>query len=206
MDKFQDKYRIPSARAAWHGYDGGAYFVTICTAGKEHYLGEIADGAMRLSEIGSIAKDCFARVSAYYPYTEIPSFVVMPNHVHAIVIIGNHDGYDVNAGNCCCRDAINRVSTINRVPTPPTPPMSRNPMIYKSLGTVVRGVKARISRAAHLSGIPFAWQARFYDRIIRCQDEMNRIAEYIGNNVYNWDSDELNSDQTDGSLPEHQRH
>ena len=142
MDKFQDKYRIPSARAAWHGYDGGAYFVTICTAGKEHYLGEIADGAMRLSEIGSIAKDCFARVSAYYPYAEIPSFVVMPNHVHAIVIIGNHDGYDVNAGNCCCRD-----STINRVSTQPTPTMSRNPMIYKSLGTVVRGVKARISHA-----------------------------------------------------------
>ena len=84
--------------------------------------------------------------------------------------------------------------------------MLRNPMIYKSLGTVVRGVKARISRTAHLSGLHFAWQARFHDRIIRCQDEMNRIAEYIGNNVYNWDSDELNSAQTDGSLPEHQRH
>ena len=112
MDKFQNKYRIPSARAAWHKYDGGVYFVTICTAGRVHYLGEIADGTMQLSDIGNIAKDCFAQISVYYPYAEIPLFTIMPNHIHAIVIINGDNGDDgCNGYDGCGRDAINRVST-----------------------------------------------------------------------------------------------
>lgn len=65
-------------------------------------------------------------------------------------------------------------------------------MIHKSLGTVIRGVKARISRVAHQNGISFGWQTRFYDHIIRTHAEMNRIAEYIENNVAKWDLDKLN--------------
>lgn len=67
-------------------------------------------------------------------------------------------------------------------------------MTSKSLGTVIRGMKARVSRAAHRKGIPFGWQARFYDHIIRNIHEMNRIAEYIENNAAEWDSDEMNID------------
>ena len=76
--------------------------------------------------------------------------------------------------------------------TTTTTEIPRNPMMSKFLGTVIRGVKARISRAAHQNGIPFGWQTRFYDRIIRNNPEMNRIAEYIENNVAKWDMDELN--------------
>ena len=65
-------------------------------------------------------------------------------------------------------------------------------MIFQSLGTVIRGVKARISRAAHQNCIPFAWQSRFHDRIIRNQEELNRIAEYIETNVAKWDKDKMN--------------
>ena len=177
MNKFQNKYRIPTARAQWHGYDGGIYFVTICTAERLHWFGEIMDSQMRLSDIGRIAYDNFANATAYYPHAEIPLFTVMPNHIHAIVIINGNNGNG--------RDAINRVST-----TPTT--ISRNPMIFRSLGTVIRGVKARISRAAHQNRIPFAWQSRFHDRIIRNQEELNRIAEYIETNAAKWNSDELN--------------
>ena len=52
---FQNRYRIPSTRIVWHGYDGGAYFVTICTDGKMHYFGEIADGEIKFTEIGQYA-------------------------------------------------------------------------------------------------------------------------------------------------------
>jgi hypothetical protein len=52
MDKFQNKYRIPSARAVWHDYNGGDYFITIYTAGKEHYFGEIKNGEMMLNTLG----------------------------------------------------------------------------------------------------------------------------------------------------------
>ena len=51
-NKFRGRYRIPSARAQWHNYDGGEYFVTICTRDREHYFGEIAGGKMHLSEMG----------------------------------------------------------------------------------------------------------------------------------------------------------
>ena len=180
MNLYQNKYRIPTARATWHDYSGGAYFITICTAGRMHYFGEIENGEMQLFAIGKIASDHFSNVSIHYPYAEIPLFVVMPNHIHAIVIIDGNDGN--------YRNAINRVSTA----TETTTVISRNPMIYKSLGTVIRGVKARISRMAHLNGIPFGWQARFYDHIIRNQDEMNRIATYTYHNVSQWDLDELN--------------
>ena len=54
-DKFQHKYRIESARASWHDYDGGSYFITICTKDREHYFGEIVDGGMVLSDIGKYA-------------------------------------------------------------------------------------------------------------------------------------------------------
>ena len=90
MDKYQNKYRIQTARAVWHDYDGGAYFVTICTAGRAYYFGEIRNGEMILSGIGKIAEAVFTNVSEYYPYAEIPLFVIMPNHVHAIVFIDDY--------------------------------------------------------------------------------------------------------------------
>ncbi len=55
-DKFKNRYRIPSARAAWHDYLGGAYFVTICTKDREFYFGKIEDEQMHLSEIGEYAE------------------------------------------------------------------------------------------------------------------------------------------------------
>ena len=83
-DKYKNRYRIPSVRAAWHDYMGGAYFVTICTKDREFYLGKIEDDEMYLSEIGRYADEQFRDVSSNYPYAIIPSYVVMPNHIHAI--------------------------------------------------------------------------------------------------------------------------
>ena len=272
MDKYQNKYRIQTARAVWHDYDGGAYFVTICTSGRAYYFGEIRNGEMILSGIGKIAEAVFTNVSEYYPYAEIPLFVIMPNHVHAIVFIddycrdhaakhcerecgqdcgrecehdnghnyGNDNGndyehnYEHDYGHDC-RDAINRVSTGSMGAMEPMGPMgsaersmehpvvkrsqamsetvdntsgmdtnmgiklskggitgNKNPMVSKILGTVIRGVKARVSHLARHNGNHFSWQSRYYDRIIRNDKEMNRVAEYIDNNIARWDMDELN--------------
>lgn len=65
-------------------------------------------------------------------------------------------------------------------------------MLQKWLGTVIRGLKARVTRFANTNNIPFAWQTRFHDRIVRDQDELNRIAKYIENNVVQWHLDEFN--------------
>ena len=202
---FRNKYRIPSARAVWHDYNGGAYFVTICTKDMAHFFGEIVDGEMCLTEIGRCADEQLRNVSSHYPYAKIPLWVVMPNHVHAIVMI---DGdADLNG-----RDAIYRVSgdvmpsdtgtvgtdamnldAMNRVSTGGVT-HNNNPMLRKCLGAIVRGLKARVTKYANENGISFAWQTRFHDRIIRDCDEMNGIVQYIENNVAQWESDEMNDE------------
>ena len=87
--KFQNKYRILSARAQWHDYNGGEYFVTICTRYRKHYFGEIRNHEMILSEIGKYAVDNLEQITRHYPNCTIPLYVVMPNHIHAIVIVAD---------------------------------------------------------------------------------------------------------------------
>jgi REP element-mobilizing transposase RayT len=98
-EKFQNKYRISSARAKWHDYNGGAYFITVCTKNREHFFGEIihckdvachvstGEPKMQLTEIGKYLHEKLQNAAAHYPYAEIPLFVVMPNHWHAVVVI-----------------------------------------------------------------------------------------------------------------------
>ena len=202
-EKYKNRYRISSARADWHSYDGGYYHVTLCAKNRELYFGEIVDGSMRLSEIGKYAEEQFKNVTSYYPYAEIPLFVVMPNHIHAIVVIDNHSPR---------RDAIDaveysvfhRVSDIHRVKEDmmDDPSMDSgtpkggltgndNPMLHQRLGTVIRGLKARVTHYANENDIAFAWQSRFHDRIIRNQKDLNETGKYIENNVVKWKEDEM---------------
>ena len=173
MEKFQNKYCIPSARANWHNYNGGVYFVTICTKNREHYFGEICPGPqMHLSPIGQYAYNQFINVKTHYPYAKIPLFVIMPDHIHAIVTI---DGD--------CRDVARNVSTgVNTQ-------MANISPRKNSLAVVIRGVKSSITHYANKNNIPFAWQTRFHDRIIRNQAELDRISDYIEKNVVNWHDD-----------------
>ena len=86
-DRWQNNYRIASARAIWHDYNGGSYFITICTKDREHFFGEILDGEMVLSDIGKYADEQFKNVTSHYPYAEIPLWTIMPNHLHAVGVI-----------------------------------------------------------------------------------------------------------------------
>ena len=206
-DKFQDKYRIPSTRAPFHDYSEGMYFVTVCTAGRENYFGEItykdetsmSEPQMQLSEIGQFAYEQFANVQTHYLYAEIPLFVVMPNHIHAIVIINggkipNDKRRNVNQSQnnttsqnditeiWCCTDAVHHVST----DTQRSKQMTDICKMQGWLSVVVGGLKRAITHYANETSSPFAWQQRFHDRIIRNTDEMNRIAEYIEENVARW--------------------
>ena len=72
------------------GYDyskTGTYFVTICTQNKEYLFGKIADGVVRLNDAGRVVKKCWVNISDHFPNMELDEFVVMPNHVHGIIII-----------------------------------------------------------------------------------------------------------------------
>ena len=91
-DKFQNKYRIPSARAVWHDYNGGDYFITICTSGREHYFGEILNGEMVLNGLGMELNNTIAEIPTHHPYATIPIYQIMPNHVHLVLVPSHSDG------------------------------------------------------------------------------------------------------------------
>ncbi|MBO7433501.1 MAG: hypothetical protein J6U13_07100 [Salinivirgaceae bacterium] len=201
-DLFQNRFLIPSARADWHEYDGGVYFVTICTQNREHYFGEIGknnndEPKMELTPIGQFAEEQLRNVTQHYPYAEIPLWVIMPNHVHAIVVIN-----DTN-----CRDVARNVSANNlennnldvalNYSTVAVDDFGKNEYMaqkspkYGTLSVVMRGIKSAVTKFANDNNISFAWQARFFDHIVRNQNEMNSIAEYIENNVAKWESDKF---------------
>jgi len=186
-DLYRNKYRIPSARATWHDYNGGAYFVTICTRDMEHYFGEVVGSEMNMTEIGEYVQQCIKNIPQHNTYANVPAFVVMPNHVHLIVIIDDENADSI------CRDVPWRVSTFGKNETMQTIANQQG-----RLSTMIGGFKQSVTRYANANSISFAWQTRFHDRIIRDHDEMNRIAEYIENNVARWESDEFhNSNQND---------
>lgn len=90
QNKFQNKYRIPSARLqTWDYANNGAYFITICTQNRHHFFGTIQNQEMKLSEIGKLAAQFWMEIPNHFPFIELGNFVVMPNHVHGILII-NH--------------------------------------------------------------------------------------------------------------------
>ena len=162
-----------SPRANWHEYDGGDYFVTICTKNQLHYFGEIKNDEIILTDIGIYLKSQIDNIQNYYPFAEVLLYTIMPNHIHLIISI--------------CTDAINRVHTaVSTNDTADIP--SRNVMKKQMLGSVIRGMKARVTKYANDNKIQFAWLGRYNDRIIRNKNEMNRIAEYIINNPIKWKS------------------
>lgn len=127
-------------------------------------VGIMAGPEMQLSDIGKCANECWNAIPTHFPHAELGPFVVMPNHVHGIVII-NDDGNHTQS------------TTLK------FGPQSRN------LASIIRGFKIGVTKYAHANNLPFAWQARFYDRIVRDQQELNNIAQYIENNVINWAND-----------------
>ncbi len=154
MDKFRNKYRVQSARLQnWDYGWNAAYFITICTANREYYFGDIVNKKMQLSEIGDLAKFFLLEIPRRYEYAILDEYIIMPNHVHAIIIIdktddGRGDG-GVDGGNGRGggdgddgRDAINRVSTETgtgtgiKTGTGEPPPANNNRQIFKKRGGI----------------------------------------------------------------------
>ena len=93
MDKFKNKYRIPSARLQnWDYGSPGLYFITICTKDRNHYFGEIENDEMVLNELGLIVNTEWEKTLEIRPdmNLELGEFITMPNHFHAIIMIGEN--------------------------------------------------------------------------------------------------------------------
>jgi len=188
-NKFNNKYRVPSARwANWDYASEGAYFVTICTKHMEHYFGKIVNAEMQYSELGRIAVNEWIKSAEMRPDMELDMacFQVMPNHIHGIVVIGRDampGVLDISTeNNEFIRDAKHGVST---GPGANFGPQSKN------LASIMRGFKSAVTIQARILKIPFDWQTRYYDRVIRDDEEFRRIAAYIEQNPLKWENDDI---------------
>ena len=145
-DKFRKKYRIPSSRLqSWDYSDNGYYFITICTKDREEYFGEIINNKINLTGIGLITSEYWLGISNHFPFVELDEFIVMPNHVHGIIIIRN-----VRRRDGACPVSTKRMNT---------------------LGNIVGSFKSAVTKYANSHQIIFHWQSRYYERIIRNKKE-----------------------------------
>jgi REP element-mobilizing transposase RayT len=135
---------------------------------------------MKYSHIGQIALNEWEKSFALRAELFCDIFVIMPNHIHALLRIVNGNGR---------RDARPCVSTEPNVPTEPYIPTGIAIRQPKSISSFVAGFKSGVTVAARKTHPSFGWQPRFHDHIIRNQDEYHRIFNYITNNPANWKND-----------------
>ncbi len=186
MDKFRGTYRIASARAPWWNYgDDAAYFITICTRDREHFFGQVERGQMILSDIGKIVNEEWEKTFQMRPDMNLGmgEYVVMPNHFHAIIIIGRNE---YNSPALSKRKMDKEDDNGDR-----TDNMDRFGPQSKNLASIVRGFKSGVAKQARLVLPGFEWQSRYHDHIIRDSREFAIIENYIRNNPRNWDADKL---------------
>ena len=169
--------RRKSTRLKEYDYSSsGAYFVTICTHERKCLFGKVVDGEMELNENGKIVKSEWLKTEEIRDNVSTDEFIIMPNHLHGILFID---------------EPADRRGTVHRAPTAERfgQPTSN------SIPTIIRSFKAtvtkQINEGRNTPGLP-VWQRGFYDRIVRNDDELNRIREYIVYNPLKWQLDKEN--------------
>jgi putative transposase len=177
------------------GYDYsqvGAYFVTVCIHNRECLFGQIVDGEMLLNELGECVVRWWDDIPRHFSGVDTGTFVVMPNHVHGIVVIT--DAPTVGAGSPRPYDdaphAVMGTATVRR----------RRP----SLGNVVAYFKYQTTKTINaMRHTPSArvWQRNYYEHIIRDDESLRRIGEYIVNNPLQWVLDHENPDNVRAGEP-----
>ena len=167
----------------------GAYAVTICTNGGALLFGRVSDGAMHLNAAGRVVERVWDGLPEHYPHVGLDAFVVMPDHVHGVIVLADvrlpgEAGFEINREMPAGID----VSTGRRVGHRPTP-TKRKASTRHGLSEVVRGFKSfsakRVNALRGMTGIA-VWQRGFYEHVVRNEDDLNRIREYIVGNPVRW--------------------
>jgi len=181
--KFKNKYRISSTRLQnWDYRWAGAYFITICCKDRRHYFGEIRNGKMNLSNVGVLANVFWYEIKNHAQNVELGEYIIMPNHIHGILILKNDENAVAEAGHALPLQNEND-KTIGQK-------RFQNPG-KNSVSSIVGSYKSAVSKHANRLGYEFAWQSRFHDHIIRDQQSFSRITNYIINNPANWKEDKF---------------
>ena len=174
-----EKHHRRSIRLKGYDYSqAGAYFVTICTQHRECLFGVVENGRVVLNEAGKLIEKWIGALASKFPDIECNPFVVMPNHVHFII-------HNVGTDRCLCpnNDGEHTGS-----------PLPRVLQWFKTMTTneYIRGVKQ--NHFPEFSGK--LWQRNYYEHIVRDENELMKIREYIINNPLKWETDRNHPDNT----------
>jgi REP element-mobilizing transposase RayT len=201
----------------------GAYFVTICTHDRLCLFGEIVDGMMKLNQFGEIVSSCWEEIPRYFDNVELDAFVVMPNHVHGIVVITGGTTTHVGAthasplrmnvpspsthasplrmnipspsthGSPLPMDVPSQSKNVSPAPQPPRGPKRQ------SLGAIVGSFKSAVTKRINEDRRTTnrqVWQRNYYEHIIRNEKALETIRRYIINNPAMWEHDTDNPVKT----------
>lgn len=194
MEKYQNKYRIASARAQWWDYGwNGAYFITICTKMRKHFFGDISCNKMNLSQVGIIADILWHEIPNHFKFVELGDFIVMPNHIHGILIINKPKFDNVDNNNININVETGPALSIQQ----PSKQPSQQPIgkqRFQNIGndtisSIIGSYKSAVTKHANRLGYLNGWQTRFHDHIIRNDQEYQRISDYIVSNPLKWKDD-----------------
>jgi REP element-mobilizing transposase RayT len=164
------------------------YFVTVVTQGRACLYGEVIDGEMRLNRYGEIVQHAWFDLPRHYANVELGEFVVMPNHVHGIIILNNDSRGGSVLGETTVPDG-------NITGTEPSPERAQTRPYRKQhgLSEIIRAFKSfsarRINQLRGVQGVP-VWQRNYYDHVIRSQHDLERTWFYIQTNPARWSTDE----------------
>jgi putative transposase len=177
-----EKHHRRSIRLKDYDYSqAGGYFVTLGVRRRESLLGHVLDGKMRMNEMGRIVEDCCKWLCGQYEYVSLDEWIVMPNHLHGIVLIVDKCGGG------------SRTAPTN--------------VVRKPLGRLIGAFKTtstkRINEMRDTSGISF-WQRNYYEHIVRNEDELNQIREYILYNPLQWQFDRENPERIQSKVYDNQ--
>lgn len=215
MDKYKNKYRIQSARATWWNYGwAGAYFITICTKNRNHYFGEIEQGEknkMNLSNCGILANVFWHEIKNHAQNVELGAFVVMPNHIHGILILGGNSESESEStaetghapsvllqsgsgsGSESKLELQSELQSNDDFESNNESQSIKSPsrMEKNTVSSIIGSYKSAVTKHANRLGIEFEWQERFHDHIIRNDVEYQRINDYIESNIDQWNEDKF---------------
>jgi putative transposase len=163
----------------------GPYFVTICTQDRECLFGDIVDGEMRLNNAGNVVGDVARKISGSFPHASFDEFVVMPNHFHGIITIVPGIGPASKPGAAEGEGAATKKGAVREKEgaASSAPTVGDMMRAFKSISAI------RVNRVMGREDRPL-WQRNYYERIIRDDDEMQKIRRYIFENPMKWADDE----------------
>lgn len=188
-----DKHHRRSIRLKDYDYtSSGAYFVTLVAWQRELLFGEVIDGKVCLNALGVLVENEWRRLGQRFGQVALDEFIIMPNHIHGILLIAENDDTNSVVGARQEKSILSGESSL----ASPLPNSPKNPTgaISGSLGAVVGAYKSKTARLINglrrTRGAP-VWQRNYYEHIIRNEAELGRIQAYIQNNPIRWGTDKL---------------